>query len=79
MITTKLNAQCNMVANYLYTDMNKAPESADANDVKAALDALGFSGYNRSQFFNRFDQINETVFDNVINHMWGIDSYSEAK
>jgi hypothetical protein len=79
MITPKLNAQCNMVANYLYTDMNKSPEGADCTDVITALEALGFRGYARSQFINRFDNINETVFDCIINHMWGIDSYSEAK
>ena len=76
MINMKMNTQCNLIANYLYTDMNKAPEVATSTDVKTAMEALCFSGYTKSQFISNQDIIDYDAFDCIINHMWGIDSYN---
>jgi hypothetical protein len=73
MTTPRKDRNIQTVAYYLYFSKGYSPESTNAEQMKTAIDTVVQTGFERAEFTNRFGNINETVFDKVINEMWKMD------
>lgn len=62
------------IAKEIYFNSNKTPESFTSTDVSVAMDALGFSSYEKSEFQDSAGgSIKQPYFNRIAFHMWAID------
>ena len=72
------NTIAGLIANYLVTDMDLAPEAIEAPHVIEAMKAGHYHGYTMATFINRDRSIREDLFAIILEHAKAILEYGKT-